>query len=332
MLAAHILFILYWLWRAPRYQALFSLVTVLIGYSFIQRTVTYHKATAPTANATHFKVLSYNVRMFNIYGDNETASVHLVDWVRDFDADIKCIQELYNSDKSTVYNTMKRVAKGVSSGFAKGGSQEYYATIPPKLFEHKQGYVGLVIFSKYPIIYSKNIITNKHSNPDRIIEKYKVNKGVLADIVIHKDTIRVINVHLQSMSIRVENLLEKREYDGAKRSFLDIFRRLREGFVSRAEEIALLEQEIAKSPYPVLVCGDFNDMPYSYTYSRIRKHLRNAFEKAGRGFGFTYNERLFFLRIDNQFFGEQLDVHNFTTHRNVSFSDHFPISATYSIK
>jgi endonuclease/exonuclease/phosphatase family metal-dependent hydrolase len=63
----------------------------------------------------------------------------------------------------------------------------------------------------------------------------------------------------------------------------------------------------------------------------MKSLLNNAFEEAGNGFGFTYNGKLFFLRIDNQFVDEGLTVTDFRTHRNIPFSDHFPISATYSL-
>ncbi|HEX8532431.1 MAG TPA: endonuclease/exonuclease/phosphatase family protein, partial [Cytophagales bacterium] len=97
--------------------------------------------------------------------------------------------------------------------------------------------------------------------------------------------------------------------------------------------IALVDRFVRESPHKVILCGDFNDIPYSYTYQRMRRQLRNAFEDAGSGFGFTLNDdKLFFLRIDNQFYDKALNVHDFQTHRDVTYSDHFPISATYSFR
>ncbi|NJK84303.1 MAG: hypothetical protein HC912_11470 [Saprospiraceae bacterium] len=93
----------------------------------------------------------------------------------------------------------------------------------------------------------------------------------------------------------------------------------------------LLQNYILNSPYPVVICGDFNEMPYSYAYMRLRRHLHDAFSYAGRGFGFSYNGRLFFLRIDYQLFSEGLRASAFRTRRDITYSDHFPLEATYYI-
>jgi len=105
---------------------------------------------------------------------------------------------------------------------------------------------------------------------------------------------------------------------------------LRRGFISRAKQIKDLLSSIEECKYKLILCGDLNELPYSYTYFALRNLLDNAFEKAGNGFGFTYNGKLFFLRIDNQFFSKEISIHKFMTHRNVDFSDHFPLTATYS--
>ncbi|MBC7922708.1 MAG: endonuclease/exonuclease/phosphatase family protein [Ferruginibacter sp.] len=313
----HVAFGLYWLWFSPP-KALFSLVVVLVGYPYWQRTLTYHAPGPVAESLPSFEVLSYNVRMLNTYherlGVNASTSTKMLDWLIEHDADIKCVQELYNADTSRVYNSMKQLY------FRQKHPQ--YATPPPDLYESRQGYVGVVIFSKFPILRYEKLVFDRSG----------INKGVVADIAVGKDTIRVFNVHLQSMSIRVKKVLSEREYERAKKDLADIFRRLKRGFVSRAEQVDLLEKRIAASPYKVIVCGDLNDMPYGYTYSKLRKRLRNAFEEAGNGFGFTYNDKLFFLRIDNQFCDPRFSVRDFTTHREVDYSDHFPVSAVYSLE
>jgi endonuclease/exonuclease/phosphatase family metal-dependent hydrolase len=317
MLVAHVIFVLYWLWSSP-VKTIFSLVTLLIGLPYLQRTFAWHPSRPDEAPVRSFKVLSYNVRMFNTYhqrlGVDPGTSAQMLDWLINADADIKCVQELYNADTSRVYNSMKQLR------FRQQFPQ--YATPSPDLFENHQGYVGVVIFSRFPIVRYEKLVFDKSG----------INKGVFADIAIGKDTIRVFNVHLQSMSIRVGKVFDERELNSAQADLFDIFRRLKRGFISRAEQVNLLEERIAASPYKVVVCSDLNDMPYSYTYSKLRGRLHNAFEEAGSGFGFTYNERLFFLRIDNQFCDRRLGVKAFRTHREVPYSDHFPVSATYTFE
>ena len=93
----------------------------------------------------------------------------------------------------------------------------------------------------------------------------------------------------------------------------------------------LLIDHIELSPYKVLLCGDLNDLPYGNTYMRLSKLLVNAFEMKGRGFGFTYNGKIPFLRIDNQFVDKSIAVNQFAVFRNVKYSDHFPIWANYTL-
>ena len=66
-------------------------------------------------------------------------------------------------------------------------------------------------------------------------------------------------------------------------------------------------------------------------YQKLKKYLYSSFENGGRGFGFTFNGQLFFLRIDNQFYGEGIKLTEFVTHRKVKHTDHYPISAKYSL-
>jgi endonuclease/exonuclease/phosphatase (EEP) superfamily protein YafD len=81
-----------------------------------------------------------------------------------------------------------------------------------------------------------------------------------------------------------------------------------------------------------ILVGDFNDVPYSYTYFTLRNIMDNGFEKAGKGFGFTYNKVLFFLRIDNIFYDQDLGILDFKTHSEVDYSDHYPVSAVFSLE
>ena len=82
-------------------------------------------------------------------------------------------------------------------------------------------------------------------------------------------------------------------------------------------------------PYKIIVCGDLNDTPYSYTYEQISEILLNSFEEKGRGFGFTYNGKLSMLRIDNIFADSELSIKSFKTLNTISYSDHYPLAAKF---
>jgi endonuclease/exonuclease/phosphatase family metal-dependent hydrolase len=92
----------------------------------------------------------------------------------------------------------------------------------------------------------------------------------------------------------------------------------------------ILLEHLGNSPYEVVLMGDLNELPYSNAYFRLSEALQNAFELAGRGFGFTFNRILFFLRIDHIFSTPALKPIQFKTHAEVDYSDHYPISATFT--
>jgi endonuclease/exonuclease/phosphatase family metal-dependent hydrolase len=176
---------------------------------------------------------------------------------------------------------------------------------------------GIAIYSKLPIINTGEIRS----------ESGNFMNSIFADVLLGEDTIRIYNTHLESMSIDEENVVNT---DRLAQSYKDTGYRLRRGFISRAQQIKGLIKSIKDCNHKIILCGDLNELPYSYTYFSLRRLLNNAFEKAGNGFGFTYNGKLFFLRIDNQFFSKDINIHKFMTYRNVDFSDHFPLTATYS--
>ncbi len=314
VLIGHVVFIFYWLVVSP-WRGLLSTVVLLMGFPLLQRTFAVHAGDTPPEKA--FTVLSFNTRLFSAHdyfnkGSKEKPR-RAIAWVKETGADILCLQEFYNEDRISALNSISQLAgKGYNS----------YMTPIFRLNRNWEGFYGVAIFTKFPIV----------NTGDLVFDRNTLNKGVFADVLIGKDTVRIVNIHLHSMSIQTDSLGTKKNYQSLKEDSKTTFMKLKRGFVARARQIALVDRFVRDSPHKVILCGDFNDIPYSYTYQRVRRHLRNAFEDAGNGFGFTLNNnKLFFLRIDNQFYDGDFQVYNFKTHRDMDDSDHFPVSATYSL-
>lgn len=314
VLAGHVVFVLYWLFVSA-WRSLLSGLVLIMAFPLLQRTLSVSFPPPPPESS--FKVLSFNSQLFNAHDYFNTGSKEgprqAIQWVKETGADILCLQEFYNEDRISALNSVSQLA-----------AQGYNSYMTPlfRLNKNWQGFFGVAIFTRFPIV----------GTGDLIFDRNTLNKGVYADVLIGKDTVRIINIHLHSMSIRTERLGVRKDLDKLKDDSKNTFWKLKKGFVARARQISLVENFVDESPYPVILCGDFNEVPYSYVYQRVRRKLRNAFEDAGNGFGFTLNKKhLFFIRIDNQFYDKRLKVHAFDTHREVTYSDHFPISAVYSI-
>jgi endonuclease/exonuclease/phosphatase family metal-dependent hydrolase len=103
---------------------------------------------------------------------------------------------------------------------------------------------------------------------------------------------------------------------------------LKQGFVKRAQQAEELKTNISKSPYPVIVAGDFNDTPVSYSYTTIRKGLKDSFVNSGYGAGFTYKGKYPANRIDYILYDNALENRYFEIIK-VKYSDHYPVAAYF---
>ena len=150
------------------------------------------------------------------------------------------------------------------------------------------------------------------------------------DVIKGPDTIRIFNVHLQSLKFSKANLnyLDKAglEADSNITESKSIISKIKTGFIKRSKQADFINDEVAHSPYPVIVCGDFNDVPDSYAYEIIGEGLQDAFVERGFGISRTFSSISPTLRIDNIFADKTFSITQFTRVKKL-LSDHFPIVA-----
>src|SRR5207253_3238831 len=128
------------------------------------------------------------------------------------------------------------------------------------------------------------------------------NVFLCSDIVVGNDTFRVVNTHLESIRFKpedykfIENIgaESEEELNGS----INILRRMKRAYTKRAQQVSVLKNEITGSSYPVILCGDFNDTPNSYTYNVLSDGLSDSFRQSGKGFGRTYAGIFPSYRID----------------------------------
>ena len=307
-----------WLTTRPQRSWLSGVVLIVGLVLFGSRTFVWHSPSVPTGNGTPVKVFSYNVHWFGAeelqVRNADTATIRRnMQYVLQYEAPVKCFQEFYSASTASEFNLTQQLRKA---------GHLYSAVLHPELENAGSEYagVGVAIFSVYPIFSSGREVFDGH------------NGLVWANIKVGDDTIRIINVHLHSMGIRVGRVLRQKEMQGVQHETHGVLSALRTGFIERNNEVRKVERYIRESPYPAIVTGDHNDTPYGVVYERLRRILPNSFEEGGRGFGFTYNRLPGFIRIDHQFYDPKLTVLNFETLSQVKNSDHYPIAGTYLVK
>ncbi len=306
--------LIYWIFQKAK-RALLPLIVLVLGYSFIQRSIAFNTPKAQLKSS--IKILNYNVygMYSNNYEENKENLDELKNFIRDYNADIKCFQEFYSNADRKAFRTIDYLKN----------DYPHYAFIPllEENFDRNEK-MGIAIFSKYPIIHKEGKQFDNTSNG-----------FLMTDIALEKDTIRVINLQLWSMGIRVGKVTGKirdQDYEDAKKEGRGILASLKKGFIHHKKEMDQINRLIQQSPYPIIVVGDLNETPYGWAYGTIRERLKNAFEEAGNGFGFTLNRSPYAVRIDNQFFSNEWEVLNFQTLSKIKYSDHFPIVGDYRLK
>lgn len=157
--------------------------------------------------------------------------------------------------------------------------------------------LNIAIFSKYPLQNIKTWYFTK-----------TYNKMIQADICREKDTIRLYNVHLQTT-------------DHGK----DLFYNCKQ----RYKQSNLLKNEIKKSPYPVIICGDFNDIILSYTLLNLLSILQDksfslsgSFQKFGSLFKIDFiltsseHKRIYYKLIANNWSDHKFQIANLSNNNN----------------
>jgi endonuclease/exonuclease/phosphatase family metal-dependent hydrolase len=320
ILIANALLVVYWM-LARRWYFLISLIVILVGWNHLKSFISYGSSSPPENPS--ISVLSYNVQVMGLYNYGPGWTLNFDDRNRIFrflqekDFDVICFQEFVH-DNTGAFKTLDTLpqiirAKHHHTGFT--------------MSSKKINYFGLAIFSSYPIINRGNIEFDTNMG----------NNCIFADLKVADDTIRIYNVHFESIGLSredfgmVENIAEGVSNGEKLRSgSIRILRRIKSAFEYRARQVELVADHIRNSPYPVILAGDFNDTPASWTYHYLTRELNDAFHK-GRGTGQTYIGKVPGLRIDYILSSGHFVTSQFIT-GNQKYSDHYPIWSTLQLK
>jgi len=309
-------FLFFWLLVKPRFM-LIGLVSIGIAWVPLKQLVQLrgNNEFDFKKNAETLRVMSWNIEHFEIltHKTNPERKQKMLRLINMYQPDIACFQEAVASDSVPgAINYLPDIIKALNMPY-------YYYSYNPKLdfdIEHR---FGIIIFSKYPIIHHKTISHSPHDYNS--IFQY-------VDVQRDKDTFRIFNLHLQSLKFTDQDLkyIDEPTIDEETnfKKPRTILQKFKSGFLKRQTQSLHVREEIDKSPYPVVVCGDFNDVPNSFAYKTIGKGLQNSFAKKGNGIGRTYVHISPTLRIDNIFSDKRFEVKQFIRDKQ-KLSDHFAL-------
>jgi endonuclease/exonuclease/phosphatase family metal-dependent hydrolase len=316
IIAVNLLFLIYWALLKSRWFFV-VLFFVVIGGKLHFRTIGISLSPVTASqNDSVWKIMSYNVRLFDVYNEsiekrNENRNGILA-YVQEVNPDVVCFQEFFHQDKPTSFSTKDTLIELL-------GTQNYHERYSHKI-RNRQNF-GICMLSKYPIIAKGDVMFDNFASTD--------NYCIFADIVKHGDTIRVYNIHLQSIKLQQEDYemfgatdAVPKEKKSTVRLLID---KLTIAYPARAQQALKVIEHMETSPYPVVVCGDFNDTPMSYVYNQFNQKLVDSFLETRFGLGITYAGRVPAGRIDYIFHDPRLQAQQFTIQKK-AFSDHYAVS------
>ena len=253
------------------------------------------------------KIVSYNVCAYGGNYKYEDAFERIVGYLKEQQADIACIQE--------DVDTWRRYAL------------DYYRKVYPYndttvFVKSATSYNAVGIHTRYPILRKERIPYESHSNG-----------SVAYYLQVDGDTLLVINNHLEGTHLSKEDRSRYKEMlkgdmkrDTARAESRLLMDKLGQSAAKRAPQAEAVRRYIADhSQYPVIVCGDFNDTPISYTHRTMAEGLTDCFVESGRGIGLSYNQKGFWVRIDNILCSQHFTPYNCQIDSKIDFSDHYPM-------
>jgi len=320
LLIINIVFVLFWLILWKKYLFI-SLLCILAGWNSLRALYPFRFKDPHSTAGPVIRIVSYNVH--SLYGKqreghfSETKS-KVTDFLASRNSDIICIQEFYSIGEDFTQTLDK---------FTKSIRLEYFYFKNYQEFVNKRKINAIATFSRYPIVGTGNFKLRDHSH-----------FAIFTDIVVNRDTIRIYNLHLESIRFGDEDYsfyshltepdMEKTSIStGSKRMLW----KLRKAFILRSSEVNTLKKHIASCRYPVIIAGDFNDTPSSYSYHQLTDGMYDSFKAAGSGFfESTYAGKLPSFRIDYILYSGKFEAVEYRKF-NIGLSDHYPITSTLLI-
>lgn len=322
----NLIFLIFWLSRKKWLFFCLHILVFVTGFKTFSHQWAWNSSTAKTETDSTFSVLSFNARNFDFYNwsgnyfGTSTIRQDALNMIRDLNPDIICFQEFFHCDTGKY-----RIRQFMTDSL---GYKEQFLVMPVTLYKYHHW--GMAIYSRYPMVNTGEIELPKPAGPRK---GSSINLCLYADIKVNDDTLRVYNVHFQSIrfgpaeyKMMLENNLQATEEN--LKGLKSIARRMKFALELRTEQLKKVLAHQAECTYPVLFCTDFNDTPSSWAYRQVTQRLKDSFIEKGKGLGITYAGPFPAFRIDYIFHSEALDCLECRIIRK-KLSDHYPLYARF---
>jgi endonuclease/exonuclease/phosphatase family metal-dependent hydrolase len=321
LLAIVATFLIFWIVFRSRW-AFLPLACLILGFTNIRAAISFNfgKTFKEEKPEGSIRLLTWNVTWFDeqLKADKSRISYRqkMLEFIKEQNPDILCFQEYFEPrTKHYSYNNKTDIT---NLGYP-------YSVIVNDYFGWKNSWqTGVAIFSKFPIVDS---VLTRYPGPIN----FRAGESLIgADIEANGKRFRVFTTHLQSVLFKNKDYRNIEIIKTASDSMLEasksVVMKLVQGYKFRGQQVDIVRKQLDASPYPVIICGDFNDVPNSYTYFKLKGDRQDAFIAAGQGIGRTYRNISPTLRIDYIMPDKQFEVVQYIKHI-VPYSEHYPVIA-----
>lgn len=306
-----VFFLLLLMWSKKAWVAVIALLVSLPG---LYKSFSFGR---PQAGG-EIRVMTYNVHNFTYQKGEKTSqetAEEIAEVVNECHPDVLCVQEFM-----AFLPKVSRKDCIVRFGEMVGMPYQYYHT--------KANFGGNVIFSKYPVTAVEDEDDFGKENAYGAVARVDAgDKGSFVLICCH-----LVSYQITDAEISVFTDMEKdNSKEELKSSGKSIVSKLKRAYERRSEEVGKMLSDIPHDGRAIILCGDFNDTPLSFTYHRIKQSgFTDGFVKAGSGIGHTYAGKLPLLRIDYIWGNEQIQPMSFKRIKYGS-SDHYPVMMDFNV-
>lgn len=283
----NLVWLIYW-WIQLRFKMIFPLCFLVLNLIHISKYFQYSREQKVKGERT-VKIATYNTQLFGTFQDTNYFG-NAIQFLRNNQYGILCMQEFYSQ---------KNLAEKLDAIKKEGGFQNwtFYRLQQDRPY-------GMAIFSKFKILASGKIGLGKNTG----------NMAIWADMLVNGDTLRVYNLHLQSIRFNKADyafINNRGDESSGLKSSKNLINRLREAYLKRAEQADSVALHMNGCRHRRIVMGDINDVPLSYTYNRISNGMLDAFRESGNGFEKTYRGPFPNFRIDYIFTSKDIPCYKY---------------------
>lgn len=333
-LLSNMFFIFFWLFsRKRKWLCVFSLLMIMACWSIAKPLFGLHLwGGKPEGNEVPgIKIMTWNVHLFDLgeWTRDKTSRAKIIDLIKNENPDILCLEEFY-MDENAGGEPYTNIIRQLGYPYFKF-SKEFLmrkSRMTTQAQQKDKILTGHAIFSKYPlqddITYT---LGNTHYN------MLSVNVVVDSDRIFNLNVTHLASVRLNDQDISYIEELKEKGSDVEQNAYSkSLLAKMKLAFSQRAKQANLIDSLKDESDYPLVICGDFNDVPGSYVYTKVKGDLSDAFTAKGWGFGRTYRNIMPTLRIDYILYDNHfMKVESYHS-PDVKLSDHLPVVTDFSFR